>query len=103
MMKKPGKLDKLMMPKRKKPEDSMSVMELELEAEPEEDSDLANEMEGEAEAESDGSEMSSESLDEGPLTDASDDELMAELKRRGLQGKLAGNKPPRKSQDDSEY
>lgn len=81
-----GKLDKMSMPSKKKPLDSVAVMELELDPGPDADmaddgpggqgpseEDMANELDGEGDGETD-----------GPLADASDDDLLAEVRKRGL-------------------
>lgn len=81
MKSKGSKLDKMAMPSKKKPMDDAMLLELEMEPAGDEASDdMANEMEGEADAESD-AEMPPE---DNPLADISDDDLMAEMKRRGL-------------------
>lgn len=74
----PGKLKKLAMPKRE--EMDISELEMDMPAGGEEmaESDMGDMGEGE--------EMPVEA---GPLADVSDEELMAELKKRGLSSKLA--------------
>lgn len=74
-----SKLSKLSMPKR----DEVDMSELEMEAGPEEGAE-GPEMEVELEAE--GSEKPSEGAE---LADVADEDLIAELKKRGLMGKLA--------------
>lgn len=95
--KKSGKLDKMSMPKRKSPLDDVAVMELEMEPESESDeagadeSDMSNELAGETEGETDGA-----------LADASDEDLLAELRKRGLSDKAekaSGDEPT----SDDEY
>lgn len=95
--KKSGKLDKMSMPKRKSPLDDVAVMELEMEPKSEDDSegpsdeegadeaDMSNELAGESEGETD-----------GPLGDASDEDLLAEVRKRGLTAKAdkaSGDEP----------
>lgn len=81
---KSSKLSKMSMPSKKKPLDDVAVMELELEPMDEEsedssdESDTSNEHAGESEGESD-----------GPLADASDEDLLAEVRKRGLSEKAA--------------
>jgi len=87
-----GKLSKMNMPAKKKPLDDVTVMELEMEPadEGEEtpaemDADLSNELAGEAEGETDGA-----------LADASDEDLLAEVRKRGLTAKAekaSGDEP----------
>lgn len=67
----PGKLKKLAMPKR----EEMDISELDMEEMPTGGEEMAE-----------GEEMPVEA---GPLADVSDEELMAELKKRGLSSKLA--------------
>lgn len=95
--KKSGKLDKMSMPSKKKPLDDVTVMELEMDpadAEADMDSeeaDMSNELAGESEGETD-----------GPLADASDEDLLAEVRKRGLSEKAEkaeGDEPL----SDSEY
>lgn len=74
-----SKLSKLSMPKR----EEVDMSELEMEAGPEEGAE-GPEMEVELEAE--GSEKPSEGAE---LADVADEDLIAELKKRGLMGKLA--------------
>ena len=69
----PGKLKKLAMPKR----EEIDMSELEM--------DMPAEGGGEEMAEGDMEDMPVEA---GPLADVSDEELMAELKKRGLSSKL---------------
>lgn len=94
-----GKLDKMSMPKKKSPLDDVAVMELEMEPGSESDaegdsgdeSDMSNELAGESEGETD-----------GPLADASDEDLLAEVRKRGLSekaDKASGDEPT----SDSEY
>lgn len=70
----PGKLKKLAMPKR----EEIDTAELELEMEPSEEMMAGEEMSDKGEAPS----------KESPLAGASDDELVAEMKKRGLMGQL---------------
>jgi hypothetical protein len=95
-----SKLGKMQMPAKKKPEDQWSMMELEEPApDAESDSEDAGEMTGESEGET-GREPSPEG--EAPSLDAaSDDELMAELRKRGLSGRA--EKAASKSSPDEEY
>lgn len=94
--KKSGKLDKMSMPGKKSPLDDVAVMELEMDpgAESDEDSseaDMSNELAGEGEGETDGA-----------LADASDDDLLAEVRKRGLSAKAeaaSGDEP----KADDEY
>lgn len=75
-----GKLGKLQMPKR----EEVDMSELEMEAGPEEGAE-GPEMELEL-----GAEGSEEKPSEGgELADVADEDLIAELKKRGLMGKLA--------------
>lgn len=90
---KPGasKLSKMSMPSKKNPLDDVAVMELEMEPSDSEESDTSNEQEGEAEGEID-----------GLLAEASDEELLAEVRKRGLSDKAdkaAGDEPT----SDDEY
>jgi hypothetical protein len=71
----PGKLKKLAMPKR----EEIDMAELDMEEMP---------TEGEM-PESDMGEGEEMPVEAGPLADVSDEELMAELKKRGLSSKLA--------------
>ncbi len=112
-----SKLSKIGMPSKKKALDDGLMIELEMdgkhgtEGSPEEEAgesdeeasaegdsdngDMANEMAGESEGEGDG-----ESADV-QLSEASDDELMSELRKRGLASKaMSASKKP---SDDSEY
>lgn len=73
----PGKLKKLAMPKR----EEMDMSELEI------DMPAGDEMGAAGEEPSDKGEMPSK---ESPLAGASDEELMAEMKKRGLMGDLEG-------------
>lgn len=90
MSKRSSKLSKMEMPSKKKPLDDVTIMELEMEPMededmPEGDSDMANELEGESEGETD-----------GPLADASDEDLLAEMRKRGLSEKArkaSGDEP----------
>lgn len=93
-----SKLSKMSMPKKKSPLDDVSVMELELEpgadadmadkgpgGEGPSEDDMANELAGEGEGETD-----------GPLADASDEDLLAEVRKRGLSekaDKASGDEP----------
>ena len=72
----PGKLKKLAMPKR----EEIDMGELEIEMEPSEEMAAGEET-------SDKGEMPSK---ESPLAGASDEELLAEMKKRGLMGELEG-------------
>ena len=73
----PGKLKKLAMPKR----EEMDMSELDVEMGPAEDEMMAGEeMSDKGEAPS----------KESPLAGASDEELVAEMKKRGLMGELEG-------------
>lgn len=75
----PGKLKKLSMPKR----EEMDMSELELEMEPSEGGgDMAGESEGEGEEKMPGK----KGMDS--LASVSDEDLMAELKKRGLMSQL---------------
>lgn len=77
-----GKLGKLQMPKR----EEVDMSELDMEAGPEEDAE-GPEMELELEAgDSEAGEKPSEGAE---LADVADEDLIAELKKRGLMGKLA--------------
>lgn len=71
----PGKLKKLAMPKR----EEIDMAELDMEEMPEGGEEMAAGGEGEEEM----------PMEAGPLADVSDEELMAELKKRGLSSKLA--------------
>lgn len=93
-----SKLSKMSMPSKKKPLDDMLVMELEMEPADEsdmdmdsEEADVSNELDGEAEGETD-----------GPLADASDEDLLAEMRKRGLseKAKKASSDEP---MSDDEY
>jgi hypothetical protein len=70
----PGKLKKLSMPKR----EEVDISELEMEA-------PAEDMAGMEE-----SDMGEAPTKESPLASISDDDLLAEMKKRGLMGELAG-------------
>lgn len=72
----PGKLKKLAMPKR----EEMDMSELEIPVEDGGEGEMMAAAEGEGEAPS----------KESPLAGASDEELMAEMKKRGLMGELEG-------------
>lgn len=74
----PGKLKKLAMPKR----EEMDISELDMADESGEEMPTKGEM---PEGDMSEDEMSVEA---GPLADVSDEELMAELKKRGLSSKL---------------
>ena len=100
-MKSKSKLDKMSMPKRPKMDDAM-IMELEMEPaegdemEPSEDSDMSNELAGESDAEG------GDDMEMGPLADVSDDDLIAEMRKRGLSAdaeKAASDEP----MSDDEY
>lgn len=101
MVSKPGKLSKLNMPSKKKPLDDVAVMELEMEPSGDDagdDSDTADAEEGDS-ADAD---AESSDADTVPLADASDDELMAEVRKRGLTAKAekaSGDEPT----SDDEY
>lgn len=85
-MKKKSKLSKLSMPKKKSDEDMASDYGLEMEAEPGEEA-----MAGEEEMDMgmDGEEMPPvEDAQESMLTDVPDEELLAEMKKRGLSAQL---------------
>lgn len=78
-----GKLKKLQMPKRE--EMDMSELELDMEAPEEAEGDMASEMAGESEGEE--SPMpGKKGMDK--LAAVSDEDLLAELKKRGLMGQL---------------
>ena len=72
----PGKLKKLSMPKR----EEMDMSELEMDMPAESEMMAGEEMSDKGEAPS----------KESPLAGASDEELMAEMKKRGLMGDLEG-------------
>lgn len=72
-----GKLGKLQMPKR----EEVDMSELEMEAGPEEGADMELELEAEG-----GEERPAEGSE---LADVADEDLIAEMKKRGLMGKLA--------------
>lgn len=100
------KLGKLSMPmrgekKKKSPmEDDMADMFGAEESE-EVDADLANEMSGESEGETDSEEPAEESEDSSELSSIPDEDLMAELRKRGLISKaMSASKKP---SPDSEY
>lgn len=78
-MKMAGKLSKLKMPKR----EEISMEELDMGPAPE----LAGEAEGEGEGEM-GMEPEMPEQEPGMLADVSDDDLLAEVKKRGLMGQL---------------
>lgn len=95
-----GKLSKLNMPSKKKPLDDVAVMELEMEPESDssDDSDVSDAEEGDS-ADAD---AESSDADTVPLADASDDELLAEVRKRGLSDraeKASGDEPT----SDDEY
>jgi hypothetical protein len=84
-----GKLGKLSMPKR----DEVDMSELELEVEPS-DSEMA------AEDGKESADMSEEAAPSGDaLADVADEDLIAELKKRGLMGQLAEEAPAEKARD----
>lgn len=91
-MKSKSRLDKLKMPEKKK----MDVSELEMELSPEEGSEPEMEMsEEEMPAQSDSPEQGA-AID---LSSVSDDELKAELEKRGLMGDLEGQSPEAPSEE----
>jgi hypothetical protein len=80
----PGKLKKLSMPKR----EEVDISELEMEA-------PAEDMAGMEE-----SDMGEAPTKESPLASISDDDLLAEMKKRGLMGALKESSPEEMSRDE---
>jgi hypothetical protein len=99
-MKKKSKLDAMQMPQKKE------GLAFELELGPDEnespEGDMSSEMAGEAEGESgDEPRMEEESAGSEALAEVSDDDLMAELRKRGLMAKAS--KASSKPSPDDEY
>jgi hypothetical protein len=92
MMQAKKKLEKMKMPAKRGKEEEMEMSLAEL--------DMPAELEGEEMA-SEGAEMEMEdSPASSMLESASDDELLAELKKRGLESKLSSEKPEMEMEED---
>lgn len=107
-----GKLGKLTMPKKKSAEDNYSMTDLTGDSEGDEDTEAPDEERSEVGADD---AETGEGFDEGDsqpagndetsshqtLTEASDDELMSELRKRGLEAKA--KKASKQATSDSDY
>lgn len=90
-MKKDSKLSKLKMPEKRS--DEMDLSELDQEGNDMESADSEFPTEEESEPVAEGEEM----MEASPLADLSDDELMAEVEKRGLMSQLPGEEEDDKS------